>query len=141
MEAVMLQRTAFPLIQLEDLRKDCVSAELRVHAILGVSLAVKRREFVAIMGTSGSGEFTLMNVLGCLDRPTCGRYLLDGADVSTLDGDELADLRSLKLGFVFQGFNLLSRTTALENVELPPICRARHRQFKNVSDRAMQRLA
>lgn len=137
----MLQRTEFPLIQLEDLHKDYTSADVPVRAIRGVSLTVQRGEFVAIMGASGSGKSTLMNILGCLDTPTSGRYLLDGDDVSTLDRDELADLRNLKLGFVFQGFNLLSRTTALENVELPLICGARRRKVKNVRELAMQRLA
>jgi putative ABC transport system ATP-binding protein len=137
----MLQRTEFPLIQLEDLHKDYTSADVPVRAIRGVSLTVQRGEFVAIMGASGSGKSTLMNILGCLDTPTSGRYLLDSDDVSTLDRDELADLRNLKLGFVFQGFNLLSRTTALENVELPLICGARRRKVKNVRDLAMQRLA
>jgi putative ABC transport system ATP-binding protein len=136
-----LQRTEFPLIQLEDLHKDYTSADVPVHAIRGVTLTVERGEFVAIMGASGSGKSTLMNILGCLDTPSNGKYLLDGADVSTLDRDELADLRNLKLGFVFQGFNLLSRTTALENVELPLICGARRRKVKNVRDIAMQRLA
>jgi putative ABC transport system ATP-binding protein len=137
----MLQRTAFPLIRLEDLHKDYTSADVPVHAIRGVSLTVERGEFVAIMGASGSGKSTLMNILGCLDTPTAGKYLLDGADVSTLDRDELADLRNLKLGFVFQGFNLLSRTTALENVELPLICGAKRRKVKNVRELAMSRLA
>ena len=137
----MLQRTEFPLIQLEELHKDYTSADVPVRAIRGVSLTVQRGEFVAIMGASGSGKSTLMNILGCLDTPTSGRYLLDGSDVSTLDRDELADLRNLKLGFVFQGFNLLSRTTALENVELPLICGARRRKVKNVRELAMQRLA
>ncbi len=137
----MLQRTEFPLIRLEDLHKDYTSADVPVRAIRGISLEVVRGEFVAIMGASGSGKSTLMNILGCLDSPTSGKYLLDGADVSTLDRDELADLRNLKLGFVFQGFNLLSRTTALENVELPLICGARRRKVKNVRELAMQRLA
>jgi len=137
----MLQRTDFPLIRLEDLHKDYTSADVPVRAIRGISLEVVRGEFVAIMGASGSGKSTLMNILGCLDSPTSGKYLLDGADVSTLDRDELADLRNLKLGFVFQGFNLLSRTTALENVELPLICGARRRKVKNVRELAMQRLA
>jgi len=137
----MLQRTEFPLIQLEDLQKDYTTADVPVRAIRGVSLTVQRGEFVAIMGASGSGKSTLMNILGCLDTPTSGRYLLDGDDVSTLDRDELADLRNLKLGFVFQGFNLLSRTTALENVELPLICGARRRKVKNVRELAMRRLA
>jgi putative ABC transport system ATP-binding protein len=137
----MLQRTAFPLIRLEDLHKDYTSADVPVHAIRGISLTVERGEFVAIMGASGSGKSTLMNILGCLDTPTAGKYLLDGADVSTLDRDELADLRNLKLGFVFQGFNLLSRTTALENVELPLICGAKRRKVKNVRELAMSRLA
>jgi putative ABC transport system ATP-binding protein len=137
----MLQRTEFPLIQLEDLHKDYTSADVPVRAIRGVRLTVQRGEFVAIMGASGSGKSTLMNILGCLDTPTSGKYLLDGDDVSTLDRDELADLRNLKLGFVFQGFNLLSRTTALENVELPLICGARRRKVKNVRELAMQRLA
>jgi putative ABC transport system ATP-binding protein len=136
----MLQRTKFPLIRLDDLRKDYTSADVPVRAIRGISLEVVKGEFVAIMGASGSGKSTLMNILGCLDSPTSGKYHLDGADVSTLDRDELADLRNLKLGFVFQGFNLLSRTTALENVELPLICGAKRRKVKNVRDLAMQRL-
>ncbi|MEO6875406.1 MAG: ABC transporter ATP-binding protein [Opitutaceae bacterium] len=107
------------VVQLEDIHKIYDSGEVQVHAVRGVTLDFAKGEFLAVMGASGSGKSTLMNTLGCLDRPTRGRYLLDGVDVSSLDRNELADLRNEKLGFVFQGFNLLSRTTALENVELP----------------------
>jgi putative ABC transport system ATP-binding protein len=137
----MLQRTTFPLIHLESLHKDYTSADVPVRALRGITLEIARGEFVAIMGASGSGKSTLMNILGCLDTPTSGKYFLDGNDVGSLDRDELADLRNLKLGFVFQGFNLLSRTTALENVELPLICGARRRKTRNVRELAMQRLA
>ena len=108
-----------PIIQLEDFRKTYTSGEMQVHAVRGVTLAIHPGEFVAIMGASGSGKSTMMNTLGCLDRPSGGRFLLDGVNVIELNRDELADLRNQKIGFVFQGFNLLSRTTALENVELP----------------------
>jgi len=110
---------AIPVIQLEDFRKTYISGEVEVHAVQGVTLTVQPGEFVAIMGASGSGKSTMMNTLGCLDRPTSGRFLLDGVNINDLNRDELADLRNQKIGFVFQGFNLLSRTTALENVELP----------------------
>ena len=108
-----------PVVKLENFRKTYFAGEIEVHAVRGVSLEIRPGEFVAIMGASGSGKSTLMNTLGCLDRPTGGRYLLDGVDVGELSRDELADLRNQKIGFVFQGFNLLSRTSALENVELP----------------------
>ncbi len=107
------------VVKLEDICKTYVSGEVKVHAVQNVNLEIQRGEFVAIMGSSGSGKSTLMNILGCLDRPTIGRYLLDDVDVSHLTRNELAVIRNGKLGFVFQGFNLLSRTTALENVELP----------------------
>jgi len=130
-----------PVIQLEELHKSYDSGEVPVHAVRGVSLVIERGEFVAIMGASGSGKSTLMNMLGCLDRPSRGRYLLDGVDVSELDRDELAGLRNRKLGFVFQGFNLLARTTALENVELPMLCGGRHLPAATVRSRAQESLA
>jgi putative ABC transport system ATP-binding protein len=108
-----------PVIKLKDFRKTYWNGSLEVHAVRGVSLEIIPGEFVAIMGASGSGKSTLMNTIGCLDRPTGGSYWLDGVDIGKLNRDELADLRNQKLGFVFQGFNLLSRTSALENVELP----------------------
>src|SRR5256885_11216990 len=107
------------VIQLRDVEKTYHTGEVDVHAVRGVSMEIARGEFVALMGASGSGKSTLMNILGCLDRPTSGRYFLDGDDVSSLGRDELADVRNRKLGFVFQNFNLLARTSALENVELP----------------------
>ena len=115
-----------PVIKLENFVKNYITGEVEVPAVRGVSLEILPGEFVAVMGASGSGKSTLMNTIGCLDRPTSGTYLLDGVDVGSLDRDELADLRNQKIGFVFQGFNLLSRTSALENIELPMLY-ARHR--------------
>src|ERR1051325_10612259 len=108
-----------PVIELDHIHKTYTMGDVDVHALRGVSLTIREGEFVAIMGASGSGKSTTMNIVRCLDRPTRGRYILDGQDVSEMSKDERADIRCQKLGFVFQGFNLLSRTSALENVELP----------------------
>ncbi|HRS83727.1 MAG TPA: ABC transporter ATP-binding protein [Smithellaceae bacterium] len=107
------------LIETDQLEKKYEVGDSIVHALDKVSLSIAAGEFVAVMGPSGSGKSTFMNVIGCLDEPTAGKYLLDGIDIASLSRDELADIRNQKIGFVFQGFNLLSRTTALENVEVP----------------------
>jgi len=129
-----------PVIQLEGIHKIYHTGEVDVHAVRGVSLQILPGEFVALMGASGSGKSTMMNTLGCLDRPSSGRYLLDGIDVSQLDRDELADIRNQKIGFVFQGFNLLSRTSALENVELPMLYARQRMSGGSQRQRALQAL-
>ncbi|RFC48428.1 MAG: putative ABC transport system ATP-binding protein [Verrucomicrobia bacterium] len=124
------------VVKLEDIHRIYDSGEVKVHAVRGVTLELHKGEFMAVMGASGSGKSTLMNTLGCLDRPTSGRYLLDGVDIAGLDRNELADLRNEKLGFVFQGFNLLARTTALENVELPMLYGRRRISHRDMQERA-----
>lgn len=113
------RRAAVPVVRLEHIHKVYHLGEVDVHALRGISLEVYPGEFVAVMGASGSGKSTLLNIIGCLDRPTRGKYFLDGQDVSELSKDERADIRNRKIGFVFQGYNLLRRTSALENVQLP----------------------
>ncbi len=110
-----------PLLRIDAVHKYYDLGETRVHALRGVSLDVGRSDFVALMGASGSGKSTFMNIVGCLDKPSSGRYVLEGHDVSGFDKKALAEIRNRKIGFVFQGFNLLARTTALENVELPTL--------------------
>src|SRR2546422_5149775 len=127
------------VIRVEDVHKYYELGETRVHALRGVSLEIHRGEFVAIMGASGSGKSTFMNMLGCLDRPSSGRYLLEGMDVSKHDKRALAQIRNQKIGFVFQGFNLLARTTALENTELPTLYTKIHKSER--SKRASEALA
>jgi putative ABC transport system ATP-binding protein len=124
------------LVRLVEVHKVYRTGEMEVLAVRGVSLEIKRGEFVALMGASGSGKSTLMNILGCLDRPTSGEYFLDDADVSGLNRDQLADIRNRKIGFVFQNFNLLSRTSARENAELPLIYSAQHLSHAQIRERA-----
>jgi putative ABC transport system ATP-binding protein len=116
-----IQGGSLPVIQVQDVHKYYDLGETKVHALRGVDMTIEPGEFVAIMGSSGSGKSTFMNMLGCLDKPSSGQYVLEGTNVSSLDKKQLAAIRNRKLGFVFQGFNLLSRTTALENVELPTL--------------------
>lgn len=107
------------LIEVHEISKVYQLGDIAVNALAGISLSIEKSEFIAIMGPSGSGKSTFMNIIGCLDKPTRGQYLLEGTDIALMDRDDLADIRNKKIGFVFQGFNLLPRTSALENVELP----------------------
>ena len=129
-----------PVIQLVELTKTYHTGEVDVHAVRGVSLQVLPGEFVAVMGASGSGKSTLMNTIGCLDRPTGGSYRLDGIDVATRNRDALAEIRNEKIGFIFQGFNLLARTSALENVEMPMLYNHRRIPAQEQRERARQAL-
>jgi putative ABC transport system ATP-binding protein len=129
------------VVRLIDVHKTYRTGEMKVYAVRGVSLEIHRGEFVALMGASGSGKSTLMNILGCLDRPSAGRYMLDTADVSELNRDQLADIRNRKIGFVFQNFNLLPRTSARENVELPLLYGNRNLTGVQVREKADRVLA
>jgi putative ABC transport system ATP-binding protein len=128
------------MISLRGISKTYTMGDSTVWALKNVDLDIHNGEFVAIMGASGSGKSTMMNILGCLDRPTSGRYYLDGVDVSELNREQLADIRNQKIGFVFQGFNLLSRTSALENVELPMLYSRDHLAAHSVAEKATRAL-
>jgi putative ABC transport system ATP-binding protein len=132
-------RTGVPVVEVREVRKTYQLGETEVHALRGVSVRIEAGDFVAIMGASGSGKSTFMNILGCLDGPTSGQYLLEGTDVSGLTKKQLARIRNQKIGFVFQGFNLLGRTTALENTELPMLYSRVSK--KNRENRARETLA
>ena len=127
------------IIELRDLVKTYTVGDNEVHALRGVTYSIDNGDFLAIMGASGSGKSTLMNILGCLDKPTSGEYILDGEQVSAMDKNTLAGIRNRKIGFVFQSFNLLSRTTALENVELPLLYS--HVNSRNMTEMALESLA
>jgi putative ABC transport system ATP-binding protein len=129
-----------PVISVHDLKKTYVVGDIEVRALRHVSMDVEAGEFLSVTGPSGSGKSTFMHILGCLDRPTSGEYLLDGKDVSRLSKNELARIRNHQIGFVFQGFNLLSRTTALENVELPLLYNAAASKAQDRRRRAMESL-
>ncbi len=127
-----------PLIQLHNITKVYIMGETEVHALRGISLSIQQGEMVAIMGPSGSGKSTLMNIIGCLDRPTSGEYLLEGVNVGELSDDELAIIRNEKIGFVFQQYMLLQRTTALRNVELPMLYGKRRPDRRERAQRALE---
>ncbi|MBF0540768.1 MAG: ABC transporter ATP-binding protein [Nitrospirae bacterium] len=127
-----------PILETIEISKTYYMGEMELKALDSVSFIINKGDFVSIMGASGSGKSTMMNILGCLDLPTGGKYLLDGEDVSKLNRDQLAEIRNSKLGFVFQGFNLLSRTTAIENVELPMLYNGLHAKERRV--KAMEAL-
>ena len=129
-----------PVVKLEDFSKTYQTGDVVVQAVRSVKLEVQPGEFVAVMGASGSGKSTLMNTVGCLDRPTGGRYWLDGVDIAMLSRDNLADLRNEKIGFVFQGFNLLARTSALENIELPLLYARPHIRAREQRERSLRAL-